>query len=83
MAQRGVAMAVKTFVLIEVSVGRIRDIINSLRGIEEVQSASMVTGPYDVIAVVAANDMQEIANLVTGRIQNLRGVTKTITCVAM
>ena len=76
-------MAVKTFVLIEVSVGRIRDIINSLRGIEEVQSASMVTGPYDVIAVVAANDMQEIANLVTGRIQNLRGVTKTITCVAM
>ncbi len=76
-------MAVKPFVLIEVSVGKIREIISSLRGIEEVQSAAMVTGPYDVIAVVTANDMQEVAELVTGKIQNLRGVTKTITCVAM
>ncbi len=76
-------MAIKSFVLIEVSVGRVSEVVKSLKAIKEVQSADVVTGSYDVIAMVESEDMKRVADLVTGQVQSIQGVTKTITCVAM
>jgi uncharacterized protein with GYD domain len=46
-----------------------------------VTSAEIVTGTYDVIALVEADDMATMADLVTGRVQGVPGVIRTITCV--
>jgi DNA-binding Lrp family transcriptional regulator len=53
-----------------------------LRDLEGVQSADVVTGAVDIIALIEAADMGRIADLVTGQVQGVRGVLRTVTCVA-
>ncbi|MDA0733133.1 MAG: Lrp/AsnC ligand binding domain-containing protein [Chloroflexi bacterium] len=55
--------------------------VAALRSIEGVRYADIITGIHDLIACIEADDMSGVAELVTGRIQGLRGVLKTITCV--
>ncbi len=75
-------MAAKAFILIEVQVGRTTQVAEALRGIPGVRFADVITGPHDVIACVEAADMTTVAETVTGQVQGVRGVLKTITCVA-
>ncbi|GAI12853.1 unnamed protein product, partial [marine sediment metagenome] len=43
-------MAVKAFVLIEIGVGKTKNVVTALGKVEGVKSADAVTGPYDIIA---------------------------------
>jgi DNA-binding Lrp family transcriptional regulator len=45
-----------------------------------VTSAEAVTGPYDVIALVEARNLDELGRLVVGKVQAIQGVTRTLTC---
>ena len=74
-------MPTKAFILIEVQVGRANNVADSLRSLQEVTSAEVVTGPYDIIASIQVSDMAAMAALVTSQMQSIRGVIKTITCV--
>ena len=74
-------MPTKAFILIEVQVGRANNVADSLRSLQEVTSAEVVTGPYDIIASIQVPDMAAMADLVTSQMQSIRGVIKTITCV--
>ena len=75
-------MASRAFILIETQVGRARQVAEALRAFEGVRSADVVTGTFDIIALIEASDMSAIADLVTGQVQETRGVLRTITCVA-
>ena len=75
-------MSSRAFILIETQVGRVHAVRDSLRSMEGIKSADAVTGNFDVIALVEASDMAAMAELVTGKIQGVRGVLRTITCVA-
>ena len=44
-----------------------------------VETAS-VAGPYDVIARAQAPDIDELAKLAASQVQDLDGVTRTLTC---
>ena len=74
-------MPTKAFILIEVQVGRANNVADSLRSLQEVTSAEVVTCPYDIIASIQVSDMAAMADLVTSQMQSIRGVIKTITCV--
>lgn len=74
-------LATKAFILIETQVGKVRDVVTELRTIDDVQVVDGITGPYDVIALIESENMGAVADLVTGRIQGIPGVTRTITCV--
>ena len=76
-------MATRAFVLIETSVGKTRDVVKSLQGVKEMRSVDAVTGPYDVIAVVEANDLNTVGNLVTSHIHTISGVLRTVTCLSV
>ena len=76
-------MAAKAYVLIETAVGKSREIQEVIRGITGVSAVDHVTGPYDIIAVVEANDLKEIGDVVTGRIHPVAGITRTVTCLAI
>ena len=76
-------MAAKAYVLIETSVGRSEDVVTRLRSHRGVQTADTVLGPYDVIAVVEAEDLNAVGDLVTGRIQTLNGIVRTMTCLCV
>ena len=74
---------VKAYVLIEAKVGSSTRLMKTLKDNPSVVSASRVTGPYDVIAVVQEEDLGRIHDLVTEQIHHLDGVLRTTTSVAV
>ena len=75
-------MAAKAFVLIETVVGRTKYVTIALKQLEEVKSVDLVTGPYDVIAVIEQKSLADIGDLVTSRIHPISGISRTVTCLA-
>jgi len=75
-------MSAKAFVLIEAEVGKSHGVVAALKEFEGVKSANSVTGLYDVIAVVEGGRLDEIGNIVTGKIQHVPGVSRIVTCLA-
>ena len=75
-------MTTRAYILIETQVGKSRDVVTALRALSGVPSADIITGDFDIIALVEAADMVSMADLVTGRVQSIPGVIRTITCVA-
>ena len=76
-------MAAKAFILIETAVGRTKEVVVGIRQLEGVKSVDTVTGPYDVIAVVEAESLNDIGDLVTGKIHPIPGISRTVTCLAI
>ena len=76
-------MATRAYLLVETAVGKTRDVAGTLQSLEGIESVDVVTGPYDIIAVVSADDMAVVGNLVTGNIHTVAGVVRTVTCVAV
>ncbi|MEC8855822.1 MAG: Lrp/AsnC ligand binding domain-containing protein [Chloroflexota bacterium] len=76
-------MATKAYLLIETAVGKTRDVANTLNGLPGIATVDVVTGPYDIIAVVSGEDMTVVGDLVTGHIHTVTGVVRTVTCVAV
>ena len=75
-------MPTRAFILIETQVGRANQVVQALRSLPGVISAHVVTGSFDVIALIEVDTMGAMAELVTGQMQSIRGVLRTITCVA-
>ena len=76
-------MANRAYVLIETSIGKTRDVVTALRKVSGITSVDVVTGPYDVIAVVEAANLDAIGELVTRRVHNIPGVERTVTCLSV
>ncbi|HEY46303.1 MAG: hypothetical protein AMJ88_05400 [Anaerolineae bacterium SM23_ 63] len=73
----------KAYILIHIRTGDIREVIRQLRRVEGVREANMTFGPYDAIAVVEAQDVKTIGNIIATAIQPIPGVLDTITCLAV
>ena len=63
--------------------GKNKEIVTNLRELKGMSSVDYVTGPYDVIAIVEAENLNEIGDLVTRKIHPIQGITRTITCLAL
>jgi DNA-binding Lrp family transcriptional regulator len=71
------------FVLINCLPGKTKEVIHKLQQIPNVEYAEMVLGPYDIIAIIQANEIETIAVIVDEKIRTIEGVDETITCVAI
>ena len=76
-------MATKAYVLIETAVGKTRDVLSALRQVDGVREADAVTGEYDIVAVVEADTLNSIGELVTGRIHSIGGIQRTTTYLSV
>ena len=76
-------MATKAYILIETAVGKSRDVAAELRSMAGVEHVDSVTGPYDIIAVVGALDLNAVGDLVTSRIHAVDGIIRTVTCLTV
>ena len=81
--RRRFTIATRAYILIEASVGRTKEVVTQLRSRRGVRTADSVTGSYDVIAVVEAEDLNAVGDLVTRRIQTLDGIVRTMTCLSV
>ena len=76
-------MTTKAYVLIETAVGKTRDVLMALRSVNGVREADAVTGEYDVVAVVEAESLNAIGDLVTGNIHTIGGLQRTTTYLSV
>jgi DNA-binding Lrp family transcriptional regulator len=76
-------MGTKAYVLIETAVGKTKDVLDALRGIDGVREADAVTGEYDIVAVVEADSLNNIGVLVTGSIHTIGGIQRTTTYLSV
>lgn len=71
---------VEAFVLIQTEQGKMAQVAEKVQEIEGVDDAAVVTGPYDVIAHVSADEIDAIGKLIVSKVQTVPGVTRTLTC---
>ena len=74
---------VQAYVLIQSEVGKAALVAEAIAGIPGVTMAEDVTGPYDVIARVEARTVDELGKLVIAKIQDVPGITRTLTCTVV
>ncbi len=74
---------VEAYLLVQTEVGQAAQVAAETRKIEGVQSADDVTGPYDVVVKVNAEDVDQLGKLVVARVQAVEGITRTITCAVV
>lgn len=76
-------MAARAYVLIETAVGRSKEVTSVIKDLGGIKSVDQVTGPYDIITVIEAANLNEIGDLVTGKIHPIPGISRTVTCLAI
>lgn len=80
-------MAVRGYVLIEAEVGKAKAVGEAVRAVSHkdarVVAVDTVTGPFDVIVQIEADDLDKLGNAITDGIQRVEGVQRTTTCLAV
>lgn len=66
--------------LIQTDVGRAEVVAKQLAELSGVVSAEYVTGPYDVVVRIAAETMSDLQQTVVPSVQQVPGITRTLTC---
>ena len=76
-------VATKSFVLIEVEVGKARHVTTAIQKVSGVRSVDQVTGPYDIIVVLEGQDLNAVGDLLHGKIHPIPGIIRIVTCLAI
>jgi hypothetical protein len=75
----------KAYILIETEMGQATTVSRGIENLDasdvSLHSVDPVTGPFDIIAVVEAADLNTLVGSATDRIQRIPGVRRTITCL--
>jgi DNA-binding Lrp family transcriptional regulator len=74
---------IAAYILIQTRAGHAAIVATALRDVPGVSEAASLAGPYDVIARAQAPDLDQLARLVTSRVQALDGVRQTMTCTVV
>ena len=71
---------VHAYILVQTEVGKAAQVAAEISQVSGVTSAEDVTGPYDVIVRAEAQDVDTLGQLVVAQVQNVAGITRTLTC---
>ena len=71
---------IEAFVLIQAEVGMASQVGQTVSGMQGVRSAVVVTGPYDVVALVEAASIDALGSPIVSKIQAVEGIARTLTC---
>ncbi len=78
-----VILLATAYLLVNVETGSEEEVMRSLKPIQEVREARMVYGIYDIIIRVETETMEEMKDLVNGRIRRLYRVRSTMTMIVV
>jgi len=71
---------VEAYVLIQTEQGTMAEVVQRISQLAGVTDVDIVTGPYDAIARVAADDIDILGRLIVSQVQTVGGVVRTLTC---
>ena len=63
--------------------GKISDVAEKLGAISGVLEVDTTTGPYDIISVVSAPDLNAVGDVVTLEIHSISGIVRTVSCLVV
>jgi len=73
---------VTAFVLIDAEPARVAELAEEVAALEGVAEAYSVAGHADIVAIIRVRQIEDLAQVVTGRLAGLPGVIDTRTLVA-
>lgn len=73
-------MAVSAYILVQSEVGAASDVASAAKQVNGVVFVDAITGPYDVLVKVEADNMDELGKKIVSDIQKISGITRTLTC---
>ena len=76
-------MTAKAYVLIEAQVGKTKQVVEAIRKLQEVVSVDAITGPYDVIAIIQGETLNDVGELIVSKVHPIAGISRTVTCLAV
>ncbi len=80
-------MPIRGYLLVETAVGRTREVGDAIRGVRSenasITGVDTVTGPYDVIVTLEAEDLNRLGKAITEEIATVPGVSRTTTCLSV
>jgi len=76
-------MTIKGYVLIEAQVGKTKQVVEAVCKLEGVVSVDLVTGPYDAIAIVEGETLNDIGELIVAKVHPIAGISRTVSCLAV
>jgi DNA-binding Lrp family transcriptional regulator len=76
-------VVVKAYILIQAQLGKSGSVARAIANVRGVKMVHSVTGVYDVIAYLELPDMDSLSQLVTRKIQAVKGVERTHTAVVV
>ncbi|MGB3257886.1 MAG: Lrp/AsnC ligand binding domain-containing protein [Ornithinimicrobium sp.] len=74
---------VHAYILVQTEVGKSSVVASAIAELPGVSEAEDVTGPYDVIARVEADSVNDLGRLVIAKIQEVPHITRTTTCTVV
>jgi DNA-binding Lrp family transcriptional regulator len=73
----------EAFIFLQVQVGTDAEVARLVADLPGVVSVDVVTGPHDVVVRAEADSIDELGKRVLRPIQEIEGVTRTLTCPIM
>ncbi|MBU7042869.1 MAG: Lrp/AsnC ligand binding domain-containing protein [Theionarchaea archaeon] len=74
---------VSAYVLITIAIGKVKEVLEELNGMQGVVKADVVTGPYDAIALIEAEDLSQLTKTIVQKIHYIEGVIDTTTAIVV
>ena len=71
----------KAYILMKIRIGSVSEVVHNLRNVKGVLEAHMTFGPYDVVVVAEAEDVNHLGRMIANDIHPIPGVLETITCL--
>jgi len=59
------------------------DVVDALSKIEDVEELYEVTGEFDIITLVAANDIEHFRDILKNKIMKLPGIKSTVSSIVL
>jgi DNA-binding Lrp family transcriptional regulator len=76
-------MPLKAYIFINLSTRQVKESLFKIKATKGVGIAEAVTGPYDIVATIEAENIDEIGKLVTEEILSIEGIERTLTSIVL
>ena len=74
-------MPVSAYVMINTRVGKAKDVLEELGKISGCKSACTVTGRFDIIVLLEAEDLKTLTSTILEKIHKIEGIERTETAI--
>lgn len=74
---------VEAYILLTSAIGKVREVFDKIETLDSAKDVRIVTGPFDIVVFVEAEDMSTLTNTVVEKIREIDGVVDSNTAIVV